>query len=64
MDIDSYGISKEMISSFANCVRMSNAAKFAKYIPQQNESEQCMLQTKDMITEIEKTFKKKTDSAV
>lgn len=61
MELDEYNLSKEQLSSFANCIRMSNAVKFAKYIPPQNESEKCLQQTKEMITEINKTLNKKPE---
>ena len=50
MELDEYGLQKEQLFAFANCLRMSNAVKFAKYIPPQNESEKCLKQTKEMIT--------------
>ncbi len=64
MDIDSYNLDKQKVSAFANCLRMSNAVKFAKYIPPQAESEQCLQQTKEMITEINKALNKKSESAI
>lgn len=45
MDINEYGLNKEQLSSFAGILRMSNAVKFAKYIPPDKESENCLLQT-------------------
>lgn len=62
--LDEYNLSKEKFSAFANCLRMSNAVKFAKYIPPQNESEKCMEQIKTMITEINTKPDTKTESAI
>jgi hypothetical protein len=59
MDIDQPGLEKEKIFAFANCLRMSSAVKFAKYIPLQSDSEKCLQQTKEMITEIN-NFNKET----
>ncbi len=58
MELDEYGLQKEQLFTFANCLRMSSAVKFAKYIPPQGESEKCLLQTKDMITGINNLNKK------
>jgi hypothetical protein len=62
MELDEYGAAKEQLFAFANCLRMSSAVKFAKYIPPQNESEKCLEQTKEMITEINTNLNKKTES--
>jgi hypothetical protein len=64
MDLDDYGARKEQRFSFANSLRMSSAVKFAKYLPPQIESERCLEQTKEMITEINKNLNKKAESAV
>jgi hypothetical protein len=61
MEFNEYDLHKEQLFAFANCLRMSNAVKFAKYIPPQSESEKCLLQTKDMITDINKTLNKKPE---
>ncbi len=52
LDLDQYGIGKEKLFAFANCLRMGSAVKFAKYIPLQSDSEKCLQQTKEIITEI------------
>ena len=64
MELDEYNLAKEQLSAFANCIRMSNAVKFAKYIPAQYESEKCMRETKEMITEINKNLNIKTQSDI
>ncbi len=64
MDVNEYGLTKEQISSFANCLRMSNAVKFAKYIPPQNESENCFKQTRGIIMEINNNLNKKRESDI
>jgi len=62
MELDEYGPGKEQVFAFANCLRMSSAVKFAKYLPPQYESEKCLIQTKDMITEINNNLNKKAES--
>ena len=62
MQLDEYSTGKEQFFAFANCLRMSNAVKFAKYVPPQNESEKCLEQTKAMITEINNKLNTKTES--
>ena len=64
MDLDEYNLGKEQISAFANCLRMSNAVKFAKYIPANYESEKCLQEIREMITEINKNLNTKTESAI
>ena len=64
MELDEYNLGKEQLSAFANCIRMSNAVKFAKYIPPQYESEKCLQETKEMITEINKNLNIKTESDI
>ena len=59
MELDDYDSGKEQLFAFANCLRMSSAVKFAKYIPPQNESEKCFEQTKEMITAINNNLNKK-----
>lgn len=59
MELGDYDPGKEQLFAFANCLRMSSAVKFAKYIPLQNESEKCLEQTKEMVTEIDKNLNKK-----
>lgn len=64
MDLDEYNLGKEKLSAFANCLRMSNAVKFAKYIPANYESEKCLKEIREMITEINKNLNTKTESAI
>ncbi len=64
MDLDSYGLGKDQLSSFANSLRMSNAVKFAKYIPPQIESEKCLSQVRDTIIQINNYFNSKTESDI
>ena len=59
MELSEYNLGKEQLSAFANLLRMSNAVKFAKYIPDQAESEKCLQQTKEMINEINKKSDRK-----
>jgi hypothetical protein len=62
MELGDYNLSKEQVSAFANCIRMGNAVKFAKFIPLQQESETCLLQVRETITEINTNLNQKTES--
>ena len=62
MEVNDYGLKKDEVSTFANCLRMSNAVKFAKYIPPDRESEACLNKTKEIITQINTNLSKKTES--
>ncbi len=64
IELDNYQPGKEQLFAFANCLRMSSAVKFAKYIPPQNESEKCLEQTKEMITTINNNLNKKAESGI
>ncbi len=64
MELNEYGLGKEQVAAFANCLRMSNAVKFAKYIPPHSESEKCFQQTKDMINEVNQTLNTKNASDI
>lgn len=62
MELDEYTTGKEQVFAFANCLRMSSAVKFAKYIPPDTESEKCLAQTREMITVINQNLNKKAES--
>lgn len=64
MELDEYSPGKEQLFAFANCLRMSSAVKFAKYIPLQSDSEKCLEQTKEMITTINNNLNKKAESGI
>jgi hypothetical protein len=64
MELDEYQLGKEQVFAFANSLRMSNAVKFAKYIPPRDESEKCLEQNREMIMGINKTFNKKPESDI
>jgi len=64
MELNDYGLPKEQLFAFANCLRMSSAVKFAKYLPPENESEKCFQQTKEMITEIDKNITRKVENDI
>jgi hypothetical protein len=64
MELNDYIPGKEQLFAFANSLRMSSAVKFAKYVPPQNESEKCLEQTREMITEINKNLNKKAESDI
>ena len=64
MELNEYDPTKEHLFAFANCLRMSSAVKFAKYLPPQNESQKCLVQTKDMVTEINRNLNKEAESDI
>lgn len=64
MELDDYGPGKDQLFAFANCLRMSSAVKFAKYIPPQTESEKCLEQSKEMITAINIHLNKKAEDGI
>jgi hypothetical protein len=52
MELNKMEMPKERIASFANCLRMGNATKFARYIPPDFENQKCFSETKEMIENI------------
>ena len=52
IELNQIGLSKEKIASFANCLRMGNAVKFARFIPADFENQKCFSEVKEMITNI------------
>ena len=52
IELNEMDLSREKISDFANCLKMGNAVKFARYIPPVFENEKCFLETKEMIKSI------------
>ncbi len=64
MDLDQEGINRQEVSAFANCLRMSNAVKFAKFVPAPEQNQSCLLETKKMITLLNNQVKKEQESAV
>jgi hypothetical protein len=64
MELSEYDLPKQLITEFANCLRMGNAVKFAQYIPPAYENEKCFSQTKEIITAINNFVNKKPESAL
>lgn len=62
MKLSDNHFTKEQLAGYANSLRMSNAVKFAKYIPPASEDEKCFFEIKNMITEIHKLSNQKLDS--
>ena len=60
--LNNYHFSEEQISGYADSLQMSNAVKFAKYIPPASEDEKCFSEIKNMVTEIHKLSNQKLDS--
>jgi hypothetical protein len=61
IELNGFDLSKEQISNFANCLRMGNVVKFAKYTPPAFENEKCFSQTKEMIIAINNIVNKKPE---
>ena len=61
IELNGFDLPKEQISTFANCLRMGNVVKFAKYIPPAFENEKCFSQTKEMIIAINNIVNKKPE---
>ncbi len=59
MEINQLELSKEKIADFANCLRMGNAVKFARYVPPEYENQKCFSEIKEMITNINNIENKK-----
>lgn len=54
-------INKENVSIVANNLRMADAVKFAKYLPQNTESEEAFSNTKKVIQQIDQSINTKSD---
>lgn len=61
LDLQKYPITRERLSTFAECLRMGNAVKFAKYIPPLNENQNCLEQTREMIEQLHSLEGKNTE---
>ena len=59
MEIKEHGITAEQLATFANSLRIGNVVKFARFIPPAYENENCLLNTKEMITAINHLLNKK-----
>ncbi len=64
IEINDLDVSKEKISEFANCLRMGNAVKFARYLPPESENQKCFSETKEMITTINNIENKKPGNGI
>ena len=62
IELSDYDLPKQLVTEFANCLRMGNAVKFAQYIPPAYENEKCFSQTKEIITAINNIVNKKPES--
>ena len=62
IELSDYDLPKQLVTEFANCLRMGNAVKFAQYIPPAYENEKCFSQTKEIITAINNFVNKKPES--
>lgn len=59
MELKTMGFTNELLVNYANSIRMSNAVKFAKFLPSISENENCCEQTKLMVTAIRNLTDKK-----
>ena len=64
IELNELDLPKELIATFANCLRMGNAVKFAQYVPPAYENEKCFSQTKQMITAINNIVNKKPEDDI
>lgn len=62
--LDAYHFSEQQITGYTDSLQMSNAVKFAKYIPPASEDEKCFAEIKNMVTEIHKLSNQKLDSGL
>ena len=58
MELNQSPLGKNEVTKFANCLRMGNAVKFAKFIPAEHESRECLEDTKNMIRQMNKVMNK------
>jgi len=64
VELNEIDLSREKISAFANCLKMGNAVKFARYIPPVFENEKCFLETKEMIKAIHNIAPKTPENGI
>lgn len=64
MELNGLDLSKEKITTFANCLRMGNAVKFAKYLPPAYENEKNFEEIKEMIEAINSLGNKKPKDGI
>lgn len=64
MELRDLDLPKEKIAAFAECLRMANAVKFAKYLPPNYDNEKSMQETKEMIEAIHNLQNKKPGDGV
>ncbi|MEP7079195.1 MAG: hypothetical protein ABI784_00630 [Ginsengibacter sp.] len=63
MELSSYPMLRNNLAPFANSLRMGDAVKFAKHIPDSYSNKDCIVQVSQMIAAIHQ-LKKNTESAV
>jgi hypothetical protein len=64
IELNQMELSKEKVASFAGCLRMGNAVKFARFIPPNFENEKCFSEIKEMITDINNMETKKPQDGI
>lgn len=58
VEIKNYDVPTDEISKFANSLRMGNAVKFARYLPEYSQNEKAITDTKNMVNTINNQLKK------
>ncbi len=64
VEINELDLSKEKVFDFANCLRMGNAVKFARYVPPDYENQKCFSETREIITNINNIKNKKPEDGI
>lgn len=64
IELQKFDLQKEQLASFANSLRLGNAAKFAQYVPPAYENEQALMEIKNMITEIHRILNQKKENGI
>jgi len=64
IELNELDLPKEKIFDFANCLRMGNAAKFARYVPPDYENQKSFSEIQEMITNINNIENKKPEDGI
>lgn len=64
IELNELELSKEKIAAFANCLRIGNAVKFARFIPPDYENQKCFSETQEMINNIHNIENKKPENGI
>jgi hypothetical protein len=64
IELNELDLPKEKIFDFANCLRIGNAVKFARFLPPDFENKKCFSETQEMITNINNIETKKPEDGI